>query len=183
MDELRTARLTLRRPTPADIDAIFRITSDPRACAHNPSDLLHTRADAAALYHRWDEHWRHHGFGYWAVRQHGETEPIGFCGIKRMRLHDAPILNLFYRLDPAAWGHGFATEAATTVVAWAAKQVPQLPLVARVRPGNGASLRVAARAGLRRAEALDTPGEDGPDLIFTTPTPAPCTDQERRACP
>ena len=38
-DELLTARLSLRRPAPADIDAIYRIHHDPRACAHNPADM------------------------------------------------------------------------------------------------------------------------------------------------
>lgn len=39
-EELQTARLSLRRPTAADIDAIFEIHSDPRTCLHNPSDRL-----------------------------------------------------------------------------------------------------------------------------------------------
>ncbi|MFG3599045.1 GNAT family N-acetyltransferase [Micromonospora chersina] len=51
-----TARLSLRRPTPADIDLIRAIHSDPRACAHNPSDLLSSRAEAEDRYQRWDEH-------------------------------------------------------------------------------------------------------------------------------
>jgi ribosomal-protein-alanine N-acetyltransferase len=37
-----TARLSLRRPVPADVDAVFRVHHDPLACAHNPSDLLAT---------------------------------------------------------------------------------------------------------------------------------------------
>ena len=35
-----------------------------------------------------------------------------------------------------------------------------------VRPGNVASAKVAVRAGLHRAEHLDTDGEDGLDWIF-----------------
>jgi RimJ/RimL family protein N-acetyltransferase len=45
---------------------------------------------------------------------------VGFAGIKRMELRGRPVLNLFYRLDPAVWGGGIATEAAGAVVAWAA---------------------------------------------------------------
>jgi len=40
------------------------------------------------------------------------------------------------------------------------------PIVARLRPANGASHGVAARAGLHRMPELDTPGEDGPDWIY-----------------
>jgi RimJ/RimL family protein N-acetyltransferase len=83
-----------------------------------------------------------------------------------MRLHGHDILNLLYRLDPPAWGDGVATEAATVVVNWATAQLTGEPIIARVRPDNIASAQVAQRAGLERAEHLDTPGEDGVDWIF-----------------
>jgi [ribosomal protein S5]-alanine N-acetyltransferase len=167
-EELLTARLSLRRPTPADIDVVFAIHRDERACAHNPSDLLTTRAAAEDLYRQWDEHWRRHSFGYWAIRARDAREPVGFCGIKVVRLQEHDVLNLFYRLAPSAWGNGLATEAATAVIAWAAAHRPQHPVVARVRPDNVASARVALRSGLHRAEHLDSAGEDGLDLIYTS---------------
>lgn len=171
-EELRTPRLSLRRPTRADIDTIYRVHSNPRACAHNPADALASRAEAEALYRRWNEHWHQHGFGYWTVHSHVPTDqPLGFCGIKLMQLHGRTILNLFYRLDPLAWGTRVATEAATAVVDWATAHLPDRPLIARVRPDNTASLKVAARAGLRRAPELDTAGEDGLDWIFMSNWP------------
>lgn len=171
-EELRTARLSLRRPTPADIDAIYRIHSDPRAYTYNPADALANRAEAEELYQRWNEHWNQHDFGYWTVHRHVQTsQPLGFCGLKLMTLHGRTVVNLFYRLDPSAWGNGVATDAATAVVNWATAQLPDQPIIARVRPGNTASLKVAARAGLSRAPHLDTAGEDGPDWIFTSNWP------------
>lgn len=171
-EELRTARLSLRRPTRADIDTIYRIHSDPRAYAHNHADAIANRAEAEDRYQRWNEHWTQHGFGYWTVHSHLQNnQPLGFCGIKLMQLHGRAILNLFYRLDPLAWGNGVATEAATAVVNWATAHLPDQPLIARVRPGNTASLKVAARAGLRRAPYLDTAGKDGLDWIFTSNWP------------
>jgi [ribosomal protein S5]-alanine N-acetyltransferase len=173
-EELQTTRLSLRRPTPADIDTIYRLHYDPVACAHNPGDMLANRAEAEDLYRRWDEHWQRHGFGYWVIRgrnNHEACEPLGFCGIKLIQLHGRTVLNLFYRLDPSAWGNGVATEAATAVVGWATSHMPDRPLIARVRPDNMASLKVAARTGLRRAPHLDTAGEDGLDWIFTSHWP------------
>jgi [ribosomal protein S5]-alanine N-acetyltransferase len=165
-EELGTARLSLRRPTPADIDSIFSIQSDKRACAHNPSDALATRDEAHQLFRRWDEHWRRFGFGYWVVRRRGSNAPIGFCGIKVMRFNEAEVVNLFYRFDPAVWGSGLATEAASAVISWAAENIPDRALIARIRPQNVASQRVAINVGLARAEHRDTPGEDGIDWIF-----------------
>nr|BFE68607.1 hypothetical protein GCM10020092_019080 [Actinoplanes digitatis] len=78
--EIVTARLTLRRPVPADLETIFAIHHDPKACLHNPSDLLATRDDAEHLYGRWDEHWRRHGFGYWVIRDREPEKILGFAG-------------------------------------------------------------------------------------------------------
>lgn len=161
---LRTTRLSLRRPTPADVDAIFAVHSDPLACAHNLSDALATREEAEDLYQRWDNHWHRHGFGYWVVCE--SAVPRGFCGVKFMRLPERQVLNLFYRFAPAAWGKGFASEAATAVVRWVTAHVPDQQVIARVRPDNVASQRVAVNAGLVRASHLDTEGEDGLDWIY-----------------
>jgi [ribosomal protein S5]-alanine N-acetyltransferase len=170
-EELRTTRLSLRCPTAADIGAIFATFSDPRTCLHNPSDRLTQRDGAEELYHRWNDQWQRCGYGYWVVRYHDSTVPLGFCGIKPMELNGMKTLNLFYRFVPSAWGGGLASEAATAVAAWAARHVPELPLVARVRPANVASQRVAIRAGLTRAEHLDTTGDDGLDWIFAANLP------------
>jgi hypothetical protein len=92
MTTLRTTRLSLRRPTADDVDAILAVHSDPRACAHNPSDALATRAEAEDLYQRWDNHWLRYGFGYWVVSESQET--LGFCGVKFMWMPERPVLNM-----------------------------------------------------------------------------------------
>jgi RimJ/RimL family protein N-acetyltransferase len=161
-EELTTERLSLRRPRPADVDAIFAIHADALACAHNPSDALATLQEAAELFERWDGHWQRHGFGYWVVRPHDSIETLGFCGVKYV---DDRVLNLFYRFAPENWGNGVATEAATAVVRWTAR-LPAHAVIARVRPDNVASQRVAVRAGLSRAAHLDGEGHDGFDWVY-----------------
>jgi RimJ/RimL family protein N-acetyltransferase len=158
-EELVTKRLSLRRPTEVAVGLIYSLHTDPRACEHNPADRLTNHTEAAALYHRWDEHWQHHGFGYWVIN--ASEKSLGVCGLKVMTLNQREVLNLFYRLSPSAWGYGFATEAAAAVVHWADAQLVNVPVIARVRPANAASQRVAEHAGLARAEHLDTQGEDG----------------------
>lgn len=172
-ERLATTRLRLTRPRAGDVDAVLALHHDPRAVAHNPSDALGDAAEAAALFARWDEHWRLYGFGYWMVRRaRDDGTPIGVCGIKRMDLAGRTVLNLMYRFAPSAWGQGFAGEAAAAVVAWAGAGQPATPLVARVRPENTASHRVATRIGLIRAPHLDGPGYDGPDQIYVSFWPA-----------
>ncbi|MGP4090942.1 GNAT family N-acetyltransferase [Streptomyces sp. KR55] len=170
-EELQTPRLSLRRPNEADIDAIFEIHSDPGTCVHNPSDALARFEEAEELYRRWNDQWERCGYGYWVVRRHGSEQQLGFCGIKPMALHGMQVLNLFYRFATSAWGQGFAGEAASEVTAWVSRRVPDLPLIARVRPANMASQRVAIRAGLTRAEHLDAIGYDGLDWIYAVKLP------------
>ena len=78
-NELRTARLSLRRPAEADIDSIFAIHHDPETCLHNPSDALATFEEAESLYQRWDEQWRRCGWGYWVVRRRGFNSQQRLC--------------------------------------------------------------------------------------------------------
>jgi hypothetical protein len=83
-----------------------------------------------------------------------------------MQLNESDVVNLFYRFDPAVWGCGLASETASAVTGWAAQNIPGRALIARIRPQNVASQRVAIHAGLARAEHLDSLGEDGVDWIF-----------------
>ena len=78
-EELQTARLSLLRPTVADIDAIFEIHSDSRTCLHNPSDRLTQRERAEELYQRWNEQWQRCGYGYWVARCRDSARQLGFC--------------------------------------------------------------------------------------------------------
>ncbi|MEV6909409.1 GNAT family N-acetyltransferase [Amycolatopsis sp. NPDC051071] len=165
-EELRTGRLLLSRPVPADLDAILALHTDPEACEHNPSDMLATREDADELLLRWSDQWNEYGFGYWTVRRHGSPEPLGFCGVKTVGFRRRSILNLFYRFFPSSWGSGYAGEAATAAVDWARAHRPDDLVIARVRPENVASQRVAVRAGLVRMEHLDAPGDDGIDWFY-----------------
>lgn len=65
------------------------------------------------------------------------------------------VLNTYYRLDPSAWGHGYATEMAAAAAALARKLLPELPMIVRTRPGNRAAQAVAGKVGLVRAVELD----------------------------
>lgn len=167
-EELRTDRLLLNRPGPEDLDTIFALHTDQEACAHNPSDLIETRRDADLLLLRWTHQWTRYGFGYWMVRRQDSPDPLGICGVKIVGYRRHAVLNLFYRFFPASWGHGYAGEAATAAVDWAHAHRPDDVVIARVRPENIASQRVALRAGLVRAEEFDTPGDDGADWFYVS---------------
>jgi RimJ/RimL family protein N-acetyltransferase len=151
LDRVETERLVLRRPTRDDLAALHRIHSDPATYVHS-REKVHTRlAESEDFLRRCLAHWDEHGFGYWAVEHAGEV--IGFGGLWLMPRWRwcGDVLNVYYRFEPAAWGHGYASE----MVAAALERGPHLPAVARVHPANEPSARVALRAGFERRPDLD----------------------------
>ena len=65
---------------------------------------------------------------------------------------------LGYTLDPAAWGQGFATEAARCVRDYA-REVLRLPYaISAIHPQNVRSRRVAERSGARVAGQMEVVG-------------------------
>ena len=166
---LRTARLRLDPPEPSDAGAVLAIAGDPRAVEHNPSDLVSDLVEAEELVGCWIQHWEQRGFGYWCVREAGRAPMVGYCGLKSMLAREQPVLNLIYRFQPDVWGRGYATEAARAAIAWTQTIHQETTILARVRPENIASRRVALKVGLSRDPALDEEGQDGPTSLSPLP--------------
>jgi RimJ/RimL family protein N-acetyltransferase len=157
VETVTTARLTLRRPRPEDAGAVFRIHGDPEANLHNPDGPQRSVDEAERLLAFFLDHWAEHGFGYWAVED-PSARAIGFGGVMRLPREDGDVLNLYYRFEPDAWGHGYATETALAAVELARSLPGAMPVVAKTRPTNEPAKRVALRAGLERRPDLDRGG-------------------------
>ncbi|WP_235014080.1 GNAT family N-acetyltransferase [Parafrankia sp. BMG5.11] len=73
-------------------------------------------------------------------------------------------VEVLYSLSPAAWGRGFATEAARAVVDHALTTVGLPEVLAEVDEGNTASTRVITRLGLTPFATVQ--GELGPLIRY-----------------
>lgn len=153
---VRTARLSLRRPDMGDGPAMFRVHGDSATNRYNPAGPDQDLATSEEVLRDWIEHWEEDGYGYWAVAMPPAAEVVGFGGVRRIRWRDREVLNQYYRLTPTVLGYGYASELAKTAVDLARAHLPHLPIVARTRPENTASTRVAERSGLARRHDLDT---------------------------
>jgi len=154
--EIHTERLILRRPRAEDAAAMFAIHGDPATHKYAPNGPVPDFATSEKELHSWLQQWQDDGYGYWTVILSSANEIIGFGGVRQLERNERNVLNLYYRFTPSAWGHGYATEMALEAVTLSRKYLPHLPVTARVRPGNVASMRVAEHAGLIRRSDLDT---------------------------
>lgn len=162
MTGLDTERLTLRQPHEHDLELVHRIHADPETNVHNPHGPHPDRDTSARMLHACLERWAATGLDYFVVEQRSTGEPIGFAGARLVDVDGEPVLELYYRFQPSAWGQGFATEAARAVIRSARARYPQRPLVVRTRPDNTPSIRTARKLGF----VLDGPGHrDGYDDV------------------
>ena len=95
-----------------------------------------------------DGHWSQHGFGLLAIAERESGRVVGEAGLQV--LEAGPDIELGYTLRHAAWGRGYATEAARAVLYWAFAGLRLERVVAVADPANEASLHVLDKLGMRR---------------------------------
>ena len=99
-----------------------------------------------------------HGFSKWAVWRRADGAFVGYCGLDLYPIEGRPEVELGYRLMPAFWGQGLATEAGRAVVEWAFGERGLPYVLAFLDPANVASVRVLEKIGLTRRFDTDIKG-------------------------
>jgi RimJ/RimL family protein N-acetyltransferase len=95
------------------------------------------------------------GLGYWTIR--AKDAPEVFLGWALLIPVDAigPAIEIGWRLSPAAWGHGYAVEAARALLTHGFDALGLREIIAEIDPANTASIRVAEKLGMQRGETFD----------------------------
>ncbi len=150
-ERVETLRLTLRRPTLADAEAIFsRYASVAEVTRYMSWPTHRALTETRAFVEASDRAWSKDGTGPYLVWTRGEVL-LGGTGLDLETPHRAETGYVFAR---DAWGQGYATEAVEAVVALAF-QTPSLRRVhARCHPQNKASVRVLEKSGFTREGLL-----------------------------
>ncbi len=148
-----TERLLLREYVADDAEAFFRLNADPEVLRYLPDQAL-VDVDQArrTLVDYPMADYRKHGFGRCACILKSAGENIGFAGLKY--LDELGVVDVAYRLMPAYWGRGLATEAAIASIQFGFNQLGLQRIVGMVMPENAASIRVLEKAGLRYPETV-----------------------------
>lgn len=146
--ELQTKRLTLRPLTPEDLGAAHRVFDDPDVRRHLFDDESVAVETARSLLRRSERDFAGGSVGLFGIRLRGSRGMIGFCGFFVVEGVGEPELS--YGLLPAAWGRGYATEAARAVARFGLETAGFGRVLVATDEANVASVRVIERLGAKR---------------------------------
>lgn len=140
--ELTTERLLLRAWNTDDAPVFAALNADPRIMEFFPGPLSGPESDA--LVARFRAHFSERGFGMWAVERRDTGAFIGFIGLSvpDFTAPFTPCVEVGWRLDHAAWGHGYATEGARAALRFGFQTLDLPEIVAMTVPTNTRSRRV-----------------------------------------
>jgi RimJ/RimL family protein N-acetyltransferase len=158
METFETARLVLRPRDMGDFDACVAMDNDPEVIRYVGPPWSTTEEHLAFLRRRIRTRYRP-GLGYWAIVP--REEPARFLGW--ILLHPCKVagaeVEIGWRLIRAAWGRGYATEAARPILAQGFAKTDIREVVADIDPENAGSIRVAEKIGLTYKRVVLYEGE------------------------
>jgi ribosomal-protein-alanine N-acetyltransferase len=152
LPSLATPRLALCPATEADLDALWRLLTDPQVRRYLCDDRMLARAEVQAMLAE-DIELGTAGLGLWLLRDR-EEQFVGCVGLHPVSSeiashapHLAGEIDPTIALAPDHWGRGLAAEGLTAVVAYAFKTLGLEHLVAVVDEPNERSHRLMLRVG------------------------------------
>lgn len=152
---LLTDRLILRAFTIADRQPFAAMNDDPEVMAFMSRRL--DRAASDLFLARILEHWAADGFGLWAMERRSDAAFLGFAGLSSPAFEApfTPAIEVGWRLNRPAWGHGYATEAGAAALRFGFENLNLAEIVSFTAVGNARSRAVMERLAMTR-----DPGDD-----------------------
>ncbi len=140
------------------------MNADPEVREHLGGLLTREQSDASVA--QFQAEFDQRGYGWWAVEVRATGAFIGFAGLDQVE-DDMPFegVEIGWRLARPAWGQGYATEAARTVLAFGFDTRQLSEIVAVTTATNPRSQAVMRRIGMTRdpADDFDDPtASEGP---------------------
>lgn len=143
---LSTRRLCLRAFDPEDLPELSAMLADPQVMQYSVRGVMSAAASAEFMQHCRDALPRE-GFAPLAMIEQASDRLVGFCGLSLETFENIPEVMLGYRLCPAFWAQGLATEAVQAVLAHGFEVLELGSVIAVVQPENRASVQVLHKTG------------------------------------
>jgi RimJ/RimL family protein N-acetyltransferase len=123
--------------------------------AQFPSAL--SPAESAFVLEQIEAGFERYGYGIWCLETRADETFLGLTGLSTVPFveHFTPAVEVGWRLRPMAWGHGYATEAATAALDFGFGAAGLEQIVSFASKTNTRSLAVMERLGMERVEGGD----------------------------
>ena len=153
---IETERLVIRDLSASDVEALARMWCDPEV-----TRFLGGSRDSAEVRRILEEDAGSAtppDVDLWPVLEKGSGQVVGHCGLLEKEVDGSAEVELVYVLARAAWGRGYATEAAAAIRGYAQEHLGLQRLIALIAPENRASERVALKVCMRLERETLRPG-------------------------
>ncbi|HEX7328787.1 MAG TPA: GNAT family N-acetyltransferase [Casimicrobiaceae bacterium] len=142
-----TRRLALSEIGEEHANELHELDSDPRVMRYVGHGRPATRAEIDAVMRRVPRAYAlYPGLGTWRATRRDNGDFVGWFALKY--IPRTSVVEVGYRLRHAAWGRGYATEGARSLVEYGFDELGLFRIVGVTHPDNVASQRVLAKAGL-----------------------------------
>lgn len=138
---LSSNRLLLRQITPADVNEMFALRSNPDVMKYVARPLCNNLDEAMALINIIEQKLETNEGINWAMTLKGSNTLIGFIGHYRIKWEHFRS-EIGYMLSPEFQGKGIVSEAVKLIVDYGFKEMKMHSLEAVIDPANTASARV-----------------------------------------
>ncbi len=161
----QTERLTLRTWSKEDITPFAEMCADKEVMRYFPATLSFQETEN--LVNRFQERYEQDGYTYYVVEIKETGEFIGFCGML-MQTYESPFtpnVDIGWRLKKAAWGKGYATEAAKACLDLLKNTLRIKTIISVASQSNIPSINVMQKIGMKKVGSFEHPAlKDTPEL-------------------
>ena len=168
MKILETDRLILRHLVPEDIDALFKLYSDPEIRQYFPEGTLTYEETKEELEWFLNGHPEHPELGLWATIHKETGQFIGRCGLLPWTIEERDEVEIAYMIAKEFQRQGLAMEAAGAILQYGFEKLGLSRLICLMDPANLASQKVALKIGMSLEREVDgIAGDNFPTLIYS----------------
>ena len=166
-----TDRLVLRPFRDTDLEPWVAMNTDPEVMKYLGGKPL-SREESVAITTGVNQRYETDGTGFLAIERRSDGAFLGACGLQREPWYPDD-MELGWRLVREYWGHGYATEAASSWMAYGFTELDLPRIISITDTPNERSIAVMRRLGMTfdHAAELEEDGDTFEAVIYSiTPT-------------
>lgn len=150
-------RLGFREWSEEDLNEFAKMNADPEVMEYFLKPL--TIPETEEFFERLQNHFKKHGYNYFATEILETGEFIGFIGLARQEYESefTPAVDIGWRLKKSAWGKGYATEGARKCLEYAFRELNLDEVISTCTEKNARSENVMKKIGMVKKGSFNHP--------------------------